>query len=55
MTGQSSSIGTPSIPLSQKLAARGLDGLTLLVLPAVFFSLALFIYPFFYGLFLSFR
>lgn len=45
----------PSIPLSQKLAARGLDGLTLLVLPAVFFSLALFIYPFFYGLFLSFN
>jgi putative spermidine/putrescine transport system permease protein len=44
----------PSIPLSQKLAARGLDGLTLLVLPAVLFSLALFIYPFFYGLFLSF-
>lgn len=55
MTSQSSSISTPSIPLSQKLAARGLDGLTLLVLPAVFFSLALFIYPFFYGLFLSFN
>ncbi|HEY5798183.1 MAG TPA: sugar ABC transporter permease [Bosea sp. (in: a-proteobacteria)] len=48
-------MSAPSIPLSQRLAARGLDGLTLLVLPAVFFSLALFIYPFFYGLFLSFN
>lgn len=46
---------TTSIPLKQRLAARGLDGLTLLVLPAVLFLLALFIYPFFYGLFLSFE
>lgn len=45
---------TTSIPLSQRLAARGIDTLTLLVLPAVFFLLALFIYPFFYGLVLSF-
>jgi putative spermidine/putrescine transport system permease protein len=37
------------------LAARGLDGVTLLVLPAVFLMLALFIYPFLYGLWLSFR
>ncbi|CAN5349290.1 sugar ABC transporter permease [soil metagenome] len=44
-----------SIPLSQRLAARGLDGLTLLVVPAVLFLLLLFIYPFFYGLFLSFN
>jgi putative spermidine/putrescine transport system permease protein len=43
-----------SLPLKQRLAARGLDGLTLLVLPAVLFLLALFIYPFLYGLFLSF-
>jgi putative spermidine/putrescine transport system permease protein len=43
------------IPLQQRLAARGLDGLTLLVLPAVLFLLALFIYPFMYGLFLSFN
>jgi putative spermidine/putrescine transport system permease protein len=42
------------IPLSQRLAARGLDRLTLLVVPAILFSLALFIYPFLYGLFLSF-
>ncbi len=45
----------PSIPLGQRLAARGLDGLTLLVIPAVLFLLLLFIYPFFYGLFLSFN
>ena len=43
------------IPLSQRLAARGLDGLTLLVLPAVLFLLSLFIYPFLYGLWLSFQ
>ncbi len=44
-----------AIPLSQRLAARGLDSLTLLVLPAVLFLLALFIYPFLYGLWLSFQ
>ena len=44
-----------AIPLKQRLAARGLDGLTLLVLPAVIFLLALFIYPFVYGLVLSFN
>ena len=42
-------------PLSQRLAARGLDSLTLLVVPAVLFVLALFIYPFLYGLLLSFQ
>ena len=42
-------------PLSQRLAARGLDSLTLLVVPAVLFVLALFIYPFFYGFWLSFQ
>ena len=39
----------------QRLAARGLDRLALLVLPAVLFVLAMFIYPFFYGLWLSFQ
>lgn len=53
LSGAASSIA--DIPLKQRLAARGLDGLTLLVLPAVIFLLALFIYPFFYGLFLSFN
>jgi putative spermidine/putrescine transport system permease protein len=43
------------IPLRQRLAARGLDGLTLLVLPAVLFVIAMFIYPFLYGLWLSFQ
>ena len=51
----SASSTTAEIPLKQRLAARGLDGLTLLVLPAVIFLLALFIYPFLYGLFLSFE
>jgi putative spermidine/putrescine transport system permease protein len=44
-----------SIPLQQRLAARGLDGLTLLVIPAVLFVAAMFIYPFAYGLWLSFQ
>ena len=43
------------LSLKQRLAARGLDGLTLLVLPAVLFLLALFIYPFLYGFWLSFQ
>jgi putative spermidine/putrescine transport system permease protein len=44
-----------SVRLRVRLAQRGLDGVTLLVLPAVFFVLALFIYPFGYGLVLSFQ
>ena len=43
----------PSLRL--RLRQRGLDGVTLLVLPCVLFVLALFVYPFLYGLFLSFR
>ena len=42
-------------PLSVRLAAKGLDGGTLLLLPALIFVVALFIYPFLYGLGLSFR
>ncbi|MFI4982346.1 MAG: ABC transporter permease [Nevskiales bacterium] len=41
--------------LRVRLAQRGLDGVTLLVLPAVAFIVALFIYPFLYGLQLSFQ
>jgi putative spermidine/putrescine transport system permease protein len=37
------------------LGRRGFDGVTLLLLPAILFILALFIYPFFYGLVLSFE
>jgi putative spermidine/putrescine transport system permease protein len=38
-----------------RLAQRGLDGTTLLVLPALMFVILLFVYPFLYGLVLSFR
>ncbi len=37
------------------MAARGVDGLTLLAVPAAAFLLLLFVYPFLYGLYLSFR
>ena len=40
--------------LRQRLALRGFDGTTLLILPAVVFVLAIFVYPFLYGLVLSF-
>ncbi len=36
------------------LASRGIDGLTLLVLPATAFLILLFVYPFLYGLWISF-
>lgn len=42
------------ISLRQRLALRGIDGVTLLILPAAIFLLAVFIYPFFFGLALSF-
>lgn len=42
-------------PLRLRLAAAGIDSVTLLALPAVLFVLALFVYPFFYGLMLSFE
>ena len=48
-------ITSARLSLRQRLAAKGLDSLTLLVLPAVIFVLALFIYPFLYGLWLSFH
>lgn len=44
-----------SATLSQRLAARGLDGLTLLVIPAAGFLILTFVYPFLYGLVLSFE
>jgi putative spermidine/putrescine transport system permease protein len=43
------------LPLRQKLRERGLDGVTLLVIPGVLFVVVLFIYPFLYGLVLSFN
>jgi putative spermidine/putrescine transport system permease protein len=42
------------ISLRQRLALRGFDGVTLLVLPALLFLVAVFVYPFIYGLGLSF-
>lgn len=44
-----------NLSLRRRLRERGLDGVTLLVLPGVLFVLALFIYPFVYGLVLSFN
>jgi putative spermidine/putrescine transport system permease protein len=41
------------VPWRVRMAQGGVDGVTLLVLPAVLFILALFIYPFLYGLVLS--
>lgn len=41
--------------LRQRLANRGIDGVTLLILPALLFVLAVFVYPFLYGLVLSFN
>ena len=42
-------------PLRVRLAARGIDGVTLLVLPALIFTAALFLYPAAYGVWLSLR
>jgi len=44
-----------SVPIRMRLAQRGLDGTTLLIAPAALFVIALFVYPFLYGLVLSFR
>jgi putative spermidine/putrescine transport system permease protein len=43
------------LPLRRRLREHGLDAVTLLVMPGVLFVLALFIYPFLYGLVLSFN
>ena len=43
----------PSFPM--RLAANGLDGVTLLIVPSALLLVALFVYPFFYGLWLSFH
>ncbi len=52
------SLSAPSMmrpSLRQRLANRDVDGVTLLMLPALLFVVGIFIYPFFYGLALSFR
>jgi len=43
------------LSLRRRMRERGLDGVTLLVLPGVIAVLALFVYPFLYGLVLSFH
>ncbi len=46
---------TPArMSLRQRLAARGIDSITLLVLPALLALVGLFVYPFIYGLIVSF-
>src|SRR4051812_1131780 len=45
----------PRIALRHRLAERGVDRTLLLLLPAVVFVVALFVYPFLYGLQLSFQ
>lgn len=48
--------GTPArIPLRTRLALWEIDGVTLLVVPAVLFVIGLFVYPFLYGFVLSFQ
>ena len=41
--------------LRQRLANKGIDGVTLMILPALLFVIGVFIYPFIYGLLLSFN
>jgi putative spermidine/putrescine transport system permease protein len=41
--------------LRQRLANQGIDGVTLMILPALLFVLGIFVYPFLYGLVLSFN
>lgn len=57
MTDQavSESTAPESMPLRVRLALYELDGVTLLVLPAVLFVAVLFVYPFIYGFLLSFH
>jgi putative spermidine/putrescine transport system permease protein len=53
-TGMATASERERVTLRRRLALRGLDGTTLLALPAVLFLLAIFVYPFLYGLWLSF-
>jgi putative spermidine/putrescine transport system permease protein len=43
------------LPLRARLALREIDGVTLLIVPAVLFVIGLFVYPFIYGFILSFQ
>lgn len=46
-------MNAPAPSWQQRLAHRGIDGTTLLLVPALLLMLALFVYPFLYGLWLS--
>ncbi len=48
-------MSTDGPTLRQRLGAHGLDATTVLVLPSVVLMVALFVYPFFYGVWLSFH
>jgi putative spermidine/putrescine transport system permease protein len=54
-TATSAGPGAPRTALRHRLAERGIDRNLLLLVPAVVFVIALFIYPFLYGLQLSFQ
>ncbi len=54
MSAEASAQRPESLPLRMRLANRGIDGVTLLFLPALAAIFLLFVYPFFYGLYLSF-
>ncbi len=48
-------VAADRVPWRIRLAHRGIDGVTLLVVPAALCVVLLFVYPFLYGLVLSFR
>jgi putative spermidine/putrescine transport system permease protein len=49
------SLERPPRRQGKRLAERGIDGLTLLLVPAALFLILLFVYPFLYGLWISFQ
>jgi putative spermidine/putrescine transport system permease protein len=55
MSDRVADVPVERIPLRVRLALYDLDGVTLLVVPAVIFVVALFVYPFAYGFVLSFQ
>jgi putative spermidine/putrescine transport system permease protein len=55
MAAEAPMAGTARMALRHRLADRGMDRTLLLLVPAVIFIVALFIYPFVYGLQLSFQ
>ena len=55
MTGRALNELDERLPLRARLALLEIDGVTLLVVPAVLFVVGLFVYPFIYGFILSFQ